>query len=402
MKHYPTDVKKERFKKFSSTRGRVCKGLHEVNDMKRMAVTARYEPIFQPIAEHIPNLSIAPEGITISCYENDIPAFVEAEMHRIYGSLYASLAQFRVYSDGRDTSTYIVRKAGRTITVFLFQHHGRNVQVINQVIKVDEEDISRFAAYIFANFASATVISFKAIQINLHKLPFCYQRINFLEDIVLTLPDTAEEYMASLSRNTRRNIKQCTKKLLQNFPAICFDVFVKDEIDGQTVRDIIDLNRARMAGKNKISVIDEEETLRIIRLATECGLVGVIRIDGRVCAGSISFRIGSNYFFSVIAHDPIYDDYCLGILCCYSTICECIARDGKEFHFQWGEYEYKYTLLGVKRDLDNVTIFRSRMQMLRNIEMVLTAACRACFRQLILNNTKLRNKFMSLPAISKK
>ncbi len=350
--------------------------------MKRMVVAAKYEPIFQPLAEHMPNLSIAPEGITISCYENDIPAFVDAEMTRIYGSLYASLAQFRVYSDGRDTSTYIVCKGGRAITVFLFQHHGGNVQVVNQVIKVDEEDVSRFAAYIFAKFAWATVISFKAIQTNLHILPFCYQRINYLEDTVLTLPDTAEEYMASLDRNTSMNIKYYAKKIMQNFPSICFDVFVKDEIEEQTIRDIINLNRARMAYKNKISAIDEEETLRIIRLATECGLVGVIRIDGRVCAGSISFCIGSNYFFSVIAHDPLYDDYCLGILCCFSTICECIARDGKEFHFQWGEYEYKYKLLGVKRDLDNVAIFRSRMHMLRNIEIVLTAACRACFRQL--------------------
>lgn len=370
--------------------------------MKRMAATARYEPIFQPLAEHMPTLSIAAEGITISCYENDIPAFVDAEMSRIYGSLYASLAQFRVYSDGRDTSTYIVRKGGRTITIFLFQHYDGNVRVINQVIKVDEEDISRFAAYIFANFASATVISFKAIQTNLRKLPFFYQRINDLEDIVLSLPDTAEEYMASLDKNTRRNIKHSTKKLLQNFPTICFDVFVKDEIDEQMIRGIINLNRARMADKNKRSAIDEEETLRIIRLATECGLVGVIKIDDRVCAGSISFSAGSNYFISVIAHDPLYDDYCLGILCCYSTICECIARDSKEFHFQWGEYEYKYTLLGVKRDLDNVVIFRSRVQMLRNTKIILTAACRACFRQLKLNNTKSRNRFMSLPEIFKK
>ncbi|MGV8898786.1 MAG: GNAT family N-acetyltransferase [Burkholderiaceae bacterium] len=373
--------------------------------MKRIVVAARYEPIFRPLADHMPNLSISPKGITISCYENDIPAFVDVEMNRIYGSLYASLAQFRVYSDGRDTSTYIVRKAGRAITVFLFQHHGGNVQVVNQVIKVDEEDISRFAAYIFASFESAKVISFKAIQTNLRKIPFCYQRSNYREDIVLNLPDTEEEYIARLDGNTRRNIHHYAKKLLHSFPTICFDVFAKDEIDEQTIRDIINLNRARMADKNKISTIDEDETLRIIRLATECGFVGVIRIDGRVCAGSISFSAGSNYFFSVIAHDPLYDDYCLGILCCYSTICECIARDGKEFHFQWGECKYKYTLLGIKRDLDNVAIFRSRVQMLRNIEMVLTAACWGYVRQLMswLHNKKhnSRKKFLPLQAFQK-
>lgn len=352
--------------------------------MKWTDVTAGYEPICDPIADHMPNRSIEPEGITISCYENDVPAFIEADMNRIYGNLYSSLAQIRAYGNVRDMSTYIVRKGDRTITVFLFQHHGGNVRVINQVIKIDEEDISRFAAYIFANFVSATVISFDYIQTNLRTLPFPFQRVNLLENIVLSLPDTAEEYFVSLGKHMRRKIKVYTKKVQEAFSTIRFEMLVRDEIDEQIIRDIIDLNRARMANKNKVSAIDEEETERIIRLATECGLVGVARIDGRVCAGGILFCVGSNYFLTINAHDPMYDDYRLGTLCCYLTICECIAREGKEFHFLWGDYKFKYSLLGVKHDLDKVVIYRSLMQMLFNGDMVLNTAFRGYLRQMIL------------------
>ena len=369
----------------------------KVKNMKRTAVLAKYEPICESIVDHMPNRFYDPGAIMISCYENDVPAFIEAEMARLYASLYSSLVQFRIYGDGRDTSTYIVRKGGKIVTVLLFQQDGGKVRVVNEVIKIDEEDISRFAAYIFANVESATVIFFKSIQTDLQKIPFPHQRFNHLEDIVLTMPQTAEDYVASLGKNTRRNIKRYTKKLREAFPSFYYDVSEKDEVDEQTIRDIVNLNRARMADKNKVSAIDEEETERIILLTKECGLVGVARIDGRVCAGGISFRVGSNYFLSVIAHDPAYDDYWLGILCCYLTICECIARGGKEFHFLWGEYEYKYTLLGVKRDLDKLAIYRSHAQMLLNGDMALSLVFHGYARQarLWLHAAKHRDSFLS-------
>lgn len=89
-------------------------------------------------------------------------------------------------------------------------------------------------------------------------------------------------------------------------------------------------------------------------------MLSLLRLDGRICAGTINFRAGDNYFLEVIAHDPAYNDYRLGTLCCYLTICECIAREGKEYHFLWGAHDYKFRLLGVQRELDHLTIYRSR------------------------------------------
>src|SRR5207245_3753907 len=111
------------------------------------------------------------------------------------------------------------------------------------------------------------------------------------------------------------------------------------------------------------------------------GLVGVATVDGRVCAGVICSRSAANYFMHVIAHDPTYDEYRLGKLCCYLTICECINRGGKEFHFLWGRYEYKYRLLGVQRDLDHLTVYRSRAQFLLNGNLVLKNAYKGYGRQ---------------------
>jgi hypothetical protein len=343
-----------------------------------------YQTLSEAIAEPRENQTSSPAAVTISCYPKDVPAFVEMELNRIYGNLYSSLAHFRIEGKDHNLSTYVVRKGDRIITLFLFRHDGAQVRVINQVISIDEADISRFAAHIFATYALVSVILFEYIQTNASKLPFPYQRVNISENIVLSLPGSVDAYLASLGKSTRRNAKYYKNKLAKDFPSFHFEVLEKDQVEERTIRDIIELNRARMAGKSKVSSMDEIQIERNIRLATECGFVGVARIDGRICAGCIGFQTGSNYFLGVVAHDSSYKDYWLGTLCCYLTICESIARGGREFHFLWGEYAYKYTLLGVKRDLDKVTIYRSYAHILRNSDLALATAWEAYRRHAML------------------
>lgn len=323
------------------------------------------------------NQAMNTQIMTTSCYPKEVPAFVETELNRIYGNLYSSLPHFRIEGKDRDLSTYVVRKGDRITTLFLFRDEGAQVRVINQVIAIDEADISGFATYIFASSPLVSVILFEYIQTNAGKLPFPYQRVNISENIVLSLPGSVDAYLASLGKSTRRNAKYYKNKLIKDFPSFHFEVLEKDQVGERTIRDIIALNQARMAGKNKLSSMDEIQTERNIRLAKECGFVGVARIDGRICAGCIGFQIGSNYFLGVVAHDSSYKDYWLGTLCCYLTICESIARGGREFHFLWGEYAYKYTLLGVKRELDKVTIYRSYTHLLRNSDIALATAFQA-------------------------
>lgn len=369
--------------------------------MEWTTVAASRQAICTPIVDHEADRSTESGEITISCYENEVPPFVETEMDQLYENLYSSLAQFRIYGAARNASTYVVRKDGKAITIFLFRREKGKVEVINKVIKIDEEDVRRFVNTIFAAFRSVTVISFRAIQTDIQRLPFPYQRFNYLEDIVLTLPGTTEEYLASLGKSTRKTIKRYMSRLKQSFPSFCYEVYEKEEVAEQQIRGVIKMKMARMADKNKVWRIKEEEIERKISLVSVCGLVGVVTIDGRVCAGAISYRIGANYFMAINTYDPEYDDYRLGTLCCYLTICDYIARGGKECHFLWGQDEYKYSLLGVQRDLDYLAVYRSRAHLLLNGDMVLKTACRGYVRQakLWLRDAKRQDSLISRLAI---
>ena len=306
-----------------------------------------------------------PGNISISLYENAIPSFVEPELDALYGHVFSSLPQFRVYGgiDG-STHTYIARSGDRTEAILLFRVDGRRLQVLNEQIAMDAGAINRFAGHVFKAWPTVDLIRFPAVMADGKSLAYPCQQFYRTEDIVLKLPPTPDEYLAALGKATRKNFKYHSNRLKRNFPQLSFEVRIDGDIPESYVRDIIELNRARMATKNKESEIDADEAARLAGLVRQSGLVSVMILDGRVVAGTVCSRVGGNYFMHINAHDPAYDDARLGKLCCTMTICDCIERGGKEFHFMWGRFEYKYLLLGVQRDYDELTIYRSHGRML--------------------------------------
>ncbi|WP_158590471.1 GNAT family N-acetyltransferase [Noviherbaspirillum cavernae] len=296
--------------------------------------------------------------------------------------MYSSLAQFSVYGNlTTDTCTYVARQHGIVIALLLLRIEGEHVRVLNEQIDVGAAEIERFARYMFSSRPSLKTIRFRAIQTTLHRFSFPCQQVNISEDIVVSLPDTSDDYAARLGKATRKNIKHHLSRLRRSFPTLVHQVRAREEASEQHVREIVALNRARMAGKNKVSYIDDEEEERIVRLVKLCGVVSVMTLDDRVCAGVICYQVGSNYFSLVNGHATEYDDYRLGTLCFHQTICACIERGGKEFHFMWGQYPYKYMLLGVQRDLNNLVIYRSRMQVLLNSHTAMRIAFSAQMRR---------------------
>ncbi|MGZ3254104.1 MAG: GNAT family N-acetyltransferase [Burkholderiaceae bacterium] len=314
---------------------------------------------------------------TISLFENNLPSELEAEMTRLYGNLFSSAEKFRAYGQLTKVSTYAARINGRAAAIFIFRHDGNKIHVLNEQIRIPQSEIARFAKYIFGRYDSAKIICFKTVDTQLDRLPYPYQRTYFTNDVVLPLPGSVSEYQAKLGKSTRDNIKRYLKLLKRDFPSHEFQVHEKNDGGDALFNTIIDFNRARMSGKSKVSGINNAEAERLYSLVRKCGMVCTIMIDGRVCAGTICYQFGDNYFMRVIAHDSVYNDYRLGLLCCYLTIAECILRGGKNYHFLWGREEYKYRFLGQHRDFDSLTIYRSRFRFLSNMVPIIKTAVKA-------------------------
>jgi hypothetical protein len=322
----------------------------------------------------------APEGEN-AIYEAPLPAFVEAELERLYKSVFASMVRVRSMGLFEQVSAFVARRGGEVSCVLLFRRDGGVVHVLNEAVALHAADIECFARTLFANYPAVRLVSFPALRARIGTLPFPYQQFDCLEDIVLELPHTADAYFAALGKNMRSSLKRYQKKIAADFPGFRYAFYEKGDIGEQDLAAVVGLSSARIASKNQLSTHTGEKTRQLMRLVKECGVVLVATIDGRVCAGVICTQFGGNFFMHVVAHDPAYDEYRIGKVCCYLSICDAIARGAAEYHFLWGRYEYKYRLLGEQRDYDRLVIYRSRLALLRNLKLFLRTAWRGYGRR---------------------
>jgi hypothetical protein len=329
-----------------------------------------------------PSAFVDTDKLRVSWHENEVPEFVEAELERLYGSLFSSLAHYRVYGGAENASCCVIRNGDDVTGILLFQRDARSVRVINEWIRLDEEDIRRFVSGIFERYPTVVRVTFHAVELDVQRLPFPGQLFNCTDDSVVRLPENSDAYLAQLGKATRKNIRRYLSRLQESFPDFRYEVYETDCIDERHVREIIGLNRLRMKNKNKVSGIDDEEAERMLRLLKTKGMVAVATIAGKLCAGAVTYRIGNNYFSFVRAHDPRYDDHRLGLIGGYLLIAECIARGGKEFHFMWGREEHKALLLGVQREFDHLTLYRSRAHYLLDARSLLKNAFDVRLQQL--------------------
>lgn len=300
-------------------------------------------------------------------YQGEIPQFVGAELERLYGNLYASLPHLTFEERLVNASTYVVREEGKLTVVLLYETDDNKVTVLNEVVDIGRAEIIGFSNYLFKALKHVDVICFRAIHTDIRPTPFKIQRFNYLEDMVIRLPGSEDEYAAMLSPKTRSNIRRKMKSIKSDYPSFEIRIFEKDDIQETHIRELIAFNHARMSGKKKISTFAEAERLRLIQLAKRSGVITLAFIEGRICGGIINYRIGMNYFCLMVTHDPKYNEYSLGLLCNYRAICEAIAHRALELHFLWGRYHYKYALLALPKELDLVVMYRSRYHFLLNM-----------------------------------
>jgi hypothetical protein len=310
------------------------------------------------------------DGISVMNYMNAVPPFAELWLDRLYGNIFSSLAHYRIYDGTAGIHTYIACKDEQVLAVLLYRIDGARIRILNEATRLAASEIERFAQYVFKSCQAVNVISLHAVSLIGRTKSFPAQRFNCLEDIVLNLPANTDEYLAQLGKSTRNYLNRYQNKLKRDFPSMRHVTYCCGEIQESHVREILDMNRARMEGKGKLTPWTEKDEQRMFELARLCGMVNVIMIDERICAGTLNYRVNENYFLEIIAHAPEYNDYRLGTICCYATISKCIAAGGKEYHFLWGQSDYKYRLGGVQQDLENVSIFRSRGHMLKNARLV--------------------------------
>jgi hypothetical protein len=314
----------------------------------------------------------------VTCYFNEIPAFVEPEIERLYNTLHSSLRFLRIFRTTENVSTYVAWRKLERAVILLFQVAGRTVHVLNEMIDLEQKEVERFASFIFAKLPQVHIISFKAIRTTVDQFAYPVQKHNAKDAYIISLPATAEEYTASLNKTLRNDTRYDLRKIARDHPTFASHFYEKDEIPEQLLKDLMRLSEDRISRKVSDFAHDDQ---RIIALARQCGIANVLTIDGKVCAGTLSYFIGSACYQELTARDPAYANYSIGTMTNYLTICEAIQRGKKKFSLGGGRFDYKEKLRGVLTNADQVEIYRSRPIMLAHLGHATKTLAQAYLRQ---------------------
>jgi hypothetical protein len=320
-----------------------------------------------------PDRAVSEGEVSISWYDA-VPPSLEAELVRLYQHMNSSLCHYAVARRARHAQAYAARRDGHPLAVFLFEREGSGIVVFNEMMQLAPEEIERFAKAIFSRFPSVARISFSKIGTDSGALSLPWQQYGQAEDIVVSLPETADAYMSSLGSKLRHNLRHQMKAICADFPGFSFETHENGAIIESHVAGLIDLKKANMDDKRIKFGITPEEAAWMIECAKTNGLLVVALFDGKVCGGSLSFRLGDHYFSHLNGYDPRFAKYSLGMLCCYLAIKEQIQRGAKEAHLLWGRNPYKFKLLGVPRNVVNLDIYRSRIRYCRHVNRVIRNA----------------------------
>ncbi len=306
--------------------------------------------------------------IVSEIHEYAVPAFAAAALDRLHGSLYASLRHLELCDAARPTPhTWIGYRRGEVIGVLLFRMRGLQAVVLTEMIDLGQDIAAEFCRAVFSRFAYAESVCFNAISLPRPLSGLVLQQYAFSENYVIELPARVEDYVAALGKSTRKTIRGYGNRLQRDHPDLQWEVLRGSEMRSDELRRFLrqlqEFKRASMASRGKRAEMSRRETARMMKLASESGLIGIARQAGRVCGGSLACRVGDNYVMLLSAADPALESYRLGMMCCFWSVCDCIRIGARECHLLWGRYQYKTQLLGYPRSLIRLTIYRSPLQM---------------------------------------
>lgn len=179
-------------------------------------------------------------------------------------------------------------------------------------------------------------------------------------DMVIGLPETPEQYLASLGSQTRKHLPYYQRRLGRDFQnRSSSEACWRDAVTESDFKALIELNRQRMSNAGRVHLWTDEMAATRFELIRRSGMLYAIKIDGKLAAGSASVVHGNEAFLFLIGHDPQYDKLSLGSLSLWLAINSLMLKGVRRYHLMWGNSFYKRQFGGDEEQLYKATVLLS-------------------------------------------
>ena len=179
---------------------------------------------------------------------------------------------------------------------------------------------------------------------------------------VLTLPDSYDDYVKSLGRNMREQIKRFPRRLEKQFSVEYEMAQTPAQVD-EFWNQLVELHGKRWRARGQTGVLalparrNFHRTICHKFLAQDWLRLWRLKCDGRPACVLLNYYWGGKYWFFIGGFEPELMRWSVGT-CLFSRVfAHAIEEGAREFDFLRGAEEYKYRFGAVDREYVNLKWF---------------------------------------------
>ena len=324
-----------------------------------MATPVEREPLASPDRLHCSDLDV-------SVYLGHVPDGLAGELPGLYGSLFSTLDWFLAYDRKPPNGACVLERPRHVV---LFHHAGDTVDILNKSFACAPEDASRICRALFRCLPGVQRIHL-SVMFPPHELGFPWRVLEGLDHMIIDLPGSVDEYYDSLGKRTRKNVRWYQNRLSRAHPDVSVEVVKPGPRSRELVDRLIEWKIQRFRVRGRLTYWETDPTLaeRVSDLLRRCGEARVTHIAGREAAIDICFRVGETAYIYEGAHDPQYDEFCLGFLTFYWYVCSAVESGATRVNALEGTEGSKVPLGAQPVRTTSLSVFRSQSARLRSLD----------------------------------
>jgi len=174
----------------------------------------------------------------------------------------------------------------------------------------------------------------------------------------LVLPNSWEEYLSSLRKKHRHELRRKIRRLEENVKFTSGDIYDPGEIYNN-LDEFIYLHKISSKEKENFMNENREKFFKelILNLSKENKIIySYLQVENKTVSSSISFYLSDTRYLYNSGFDPKYNYLSVGLLNHAFAIQRSIAKRFKIFDFMRGNERYKYELGGIDKLIYSITI----------------------------------------------
>ncbi len=331
-------------------------------------------------------ISLRLDDLGATVYPECVPEGLADELPILYSSLFSTLDWFLAYDRKRPTGACVLDEPRHVI---LFHRDGHILEVLNKSFACAPEDARRICRALFQVMPDVYLIHF-SVMFPPQDLGLPWRLLERFDHMVIDLPDSVDEYYASLGKRTRKNVRWYQNRLERAHPDVHVEVVKPGERSRELLDQLIAWKTQRFRRTGRVTYWETNATLadRVADLIRRCGEVRMTLVEDEPAALDVCFRTGDTAYIYEGAHDPRYDEFSLGFLTFYWYVCSALESGARRVNALEGTQDSKTPLGAQPVRTTRVSVLRSEVARLRSLD----EALRVWRRQRISDLQRLRHR----------